>query len=38
MSDLLQSTAVPDFREVGHVLASQSGVDLAKASQTTVRA
>lgn len=35
MADLLQCNDVPDFREVGHVLASLSGVDLAKA---TVRA
>ncbi|WP_414492017.1 hypothetical protein [Stenotrophomonas maltophilia] len=38
MADLLQGTDAPDFREVGHVLASLSGVDLAKASKTTVRA
>lgn len=37
-ADLLQGTDVPDFREVGHVLASLSGVDLAKASKATVRA
>lgn len=38
MSDLLQGTDLTDFREVGHVLASVSGVDLAKASKATVRA
>lgn len=38
MTELLQQTDVPDFREVGHVLASLSGVDLAKASKATVRA
>lgn len=38
MSDFLQSTDLPDFREVGHVLASLSGVDLAKASKAVVRA
>ncbi|KOF00670.1 hypothetical protein [Stenotrophomonas geniculata] len=37
MPDLLEGTDVPDFREVGHVLASLSGVDLAKASMATVR-
>lgn len=35
-TDLLQDTDVPDFREVGHVLASLSGVDLGKASKATV--
>ncbi|MEF9875150.1 MAG: hypothetical protein RR778_15765 [Glutamicibacter sp.] len=38
MFDLLQGTDVPDFREVGHVLASLSGVDLSKASKATARA
>ncbi|WP_303638767.1 hypothetical protein [Stenotrophomonas tuberculopleuritidis] len=38
MTDLLQALEVPDFREVGHALASLSGVDLAKASKATVRA
>lgn len=38
MADLLQGSDVPDFREVGHVLASLSGVDLDKASKATVRA
>ncbi|HFF6004412.1 hypothetical protein [Stenotrophomonas maltophilia] len=38
-ADLFQEgTDVPDFREVGYVLASLSGVDLAKASKATVRA
>lgn len=36
--DLLQGTDVPDHREVGHVLANLSGVDLGKASKATVRA
>ncbi len=34
-ADLLTRTELPDFREVGHVLAGLSGVDLGKA---TVRA
>ncbi|MDV3437328.1 hypothetical protein R1H25_17855 [Stenotrophomonas sp. C2852] len=38
MADPLQGTDGLDFREVGHVLARLSGVDLAKASKTTVRA
>ncbi|MGE8274027.1 hypothetical protein [Stenotrophomonas sp.] len=38
MSDLLQETDVPDYREVAHVLASLSGVDLGKASKSTLRA
>lgn len=38
MTNLPQGTDVPDFREVGHVLASLSGVDLAKASKAAVRA
>ncbi len=37
-ADLLQGTNVPDFREVGQMLASLSGVDLGKASKATVRA
>lgn len=37
MADLLQGTDVPDFREVGHVLASLSGVDVGKASKATLR-
>ncbi|PTA70601.1 hypothetical protein C9412_17165 [Stenotrophomonas sp. Nf1] len=37
-ADLLQGTDVPDFRELGHVLASLSGVDISKASKTAVRA
>ncbi|PZT35099.1 hypothetical protein A7X93_00385 [Stenotrophomonas maltophilia] len=37
-ADLLQGTEVPDFREVGHVLASLSGVDLSTVSKATVRA
>lgn len=36
--DLLRGTEVTDSREVGHVLASLSGVDLAKANKATVRA
>lgn len=36
-ADMLQGTDVPDYREVGHFLASLSGVDLAKASKATVR-
>ncbi|MCJ8005743.1 hypothetical protein MU483_13800 [Staphylococcus aureus] len=36
MADPLQGTDVPDFREVGHVLASLSGIDLSKASKGTV--
>ncbi len=38
MSDVLQSTDALDFREMGHVLASLSGVDLTKASKASVRA
>lgn len=38
MADLLQDGDVPDFREVGDVLANLSGVDLGKASKATVRA
>jgi len=38
VADLRQRAGVPDFREVGHVLASLSGVDLTKASKATVRA
>lgn len=41
MNDLMDGTDAPDFREVGHVLASLSGVDLSKASKAskaTVRA
>jgi len=34
---LLQGSDVPDFREVGQVLASLSGVDLRQASKATVR-
>lgn len=37
-ADLLQGTDMPDYREVGHVLASLSRVDLGKASKATVRA
>jgi len=37
-ADLLTGSELPDFREVGHVLASLSGVDLGKASKATVRA
>lgn len=36
--DLLQGTDAPGFREVGHLLASLAGVDLAKARNATVRA
>ncbi|HDS1580435.1 TPA: hypothetical protein QEL15_002526 [Stenotrophomonas maltophilia] len=36
--DMLQGADMPDYREVGHFLASLSGVDLAKASKATVRA
>ncbi|MEN4957010.1 hypothetical protein [Stenotrophomonas indicatrix] len=36
MSDLLHGTDAPDFREVGHVLASLSGIDLATARRSTV--
>lgn len=38
MADLLQDTENPYFREVGHVLASLSGIDLGRASKTSVRA
>lgn len=38
MAELLQGTDVPDFREVGHLLAKLSGIDLGKASRATVRA
>ncbi len=34
----MHGTDLPDFREVGHVLASLSGVDLGTASKATVRA
>ncbi|HEL5025677.1 TPA: hypothetical protein UOA81_000846 [Stenotrophomonas maltophilia] len=37
MADLLQGTDVPDFREVGHVLASLSGIDLATVRRSTVQ-
>lgn len=37
-ADLLQGIDVPDFREVGHVLAGLSGVDLGTVSKATVRA
>lgn len=37
MTDLLLHTDVPDFLEVGHVVASLSGIDLSKASKGTVR-
>lgn len=36
--ELLQGAHVPDFHEVGYVLASLSGVDLGNASKATVRA
>ena len=37
-ADMLQGSDVPDFREVGYVLASLSGIDLGKSSKATVRA
>jgi len=36
-ADLLQGTEMPDFREVGHVLASLSGIDLATVRRSTVQ-
>ncbi|HDS1124628.1 TPA: hypothetical protein QDZ60_001920 [Stenotrophomonas maltophilia] len=38
MHDPLHGNDVRDFREVGHLLASLAGVDLAKASNANVRA
>ncbi|HEL3813571.1 TPA: hypothetical protein UMY79_004355 [Stenotrophomonas maltophilia] len=38
MADLMRGTDKPDYREVGYVLASLSGVDLANASEANIRA